>query len=1177
MSKIFRLHSGAAENIEHWQQINNHISDRTIDTIQDPAGSNIATQITSIPSPFARMDLIRTSFRFVNSSRNLESNTIYHRMVSECLDVAEIFFNIEAFKDKVELLEWDSGIYLNNGHIEIEPNSDLGRLLFSPNQKHKLLGETLKMFLLQDANAFNFHKLKNIYLLNYINGPEIINIIGGTSPATMFFSTSNDLSFVDITFGNDKMFDFNLCPLKDRGKEFIKYLFSLRSAYNGFSEDFQEINNYLDLTFEQLDDTLKETIRRFDENDYSKNYVGININGNAGNTAKILGFNLLTKNYTFQPEVLENDFKIANTKPYSGFVPCVLPIHVFNEELNYIGGKWLNNYHENVPSFEEQPLDLRTLPNQKHIKYPYLTISDLLEPYIVKLPFPIDDTKFFDGNYISKNKETDHGFILPIKRQFFEFFSVKDLQGFVADGQKMFEITANATGVKVTLRIPIQKGKYVQLSRLYNNNQFADRIQKADEQNNIGVVIENQMTVAIYPFVKVANEINPHYRVLCVDRDVAMLTKHLNYNLNFYTDLNPKNSISDLTKKNRSNKTQSHGVTTNYNIVEENFDFIEITNGNANGILIPKFDFLEIPAHTFKFAIDFGTTNTHIEYKSTVQQDSKPFDISESDIQYATLHAPGEKTERGFANPKYDGTIGRLTQIIEEEFLPRIIGKNVQHTFPQRTVINDNGIFNADESSFALGDFNIPFWYLKQDFRLNSEITSNLKWSDFKTNKKLERRTKGFLKQLMLMIRNKVLLNKGNLSATEIVWFYPSSMPAFRRKFLKDAWEKYYKRYFNNSNSLFSMSESLAPFYYFKERVGVSAAAHPVVLIDIGGGTTDAVIYKNNEPSLLTSFRFASNSLFGDGYGNTASTNGFVLKYENEIRNSLDNTNARKLMEIYDNIKSKSSKSTELIEFFFSLEENKTIKDNKLPISFSKMLSDDTEFKIVFLIYYGAIIYHIAKLMKTKGYETPRYLTFSGNGSRTIKIINGGSDLTDLSEFTKLIFRDVFGKELEYNIEIKLNDNPKEITCKGGLECTNYGLINNIEESIKNVLVGTIDNKIVFESEEKNENNTLLYSQIKNDSIIDSVINESNNFIDKFFDWNNKINYYNKFGINPGSFDKYKTYLKEDIKSYLIDGIDEKLKETQDNINVNIEEPLFFYPLNGSLNKLAYKIYTDSK
>ena len=50
-----------------------------------------------IPSPFARMDLVRTAFRYITSHGELEGTTIYHRLVSDCLDVAEIFFNIEEY------------------------------------------------------------------------------------------------------------------------------------------------------------------------------------------------------------------------------------------------------------------------------------------------------------------------------------------------------------------------------------------------------------------------------------------------------------------------------------------------------------------------------------------------------------------------------------------------------------------------------------------------------------------------------------------------------------------------------------------------------------------------------------------------------------------------------------------------------------------------------------------------------------------------------------------------------------------------------------------------------------------------------------------------------------------------------------------------------------------------
>src|SRR5690349_14265146 len=103
MSKIFRLHTGAGEDIQHWQQIPGHLSDNFINTIADPAGSNAQTQITSIPSPFARMDLVRTAFRYINSRNELDGATIYHRMVSDCLDVGEIFFNYESLKDKIEI------------------------------------------------------------------------------------------------------------------------------------------------------------------------------------------------------------------------------------------------------------------------------------------------------------------------------------------------------------------------------------------------------------------------------------------------------------------------------------------------------------------------------------------------------------------------------------------------------------------------------------------------------------------------------------------------------------------------------------------------------------------------------------------------------------------------------------------------------------------------------------------------------------------------------------------------------------------------------------------------------------------------------------------------------------------------------------------------------------------
>lgn len=48
-----------------------------------------------------------------------------------------------------------------------------------------------------------------------------------------------------------------------------------------------------------------------------------------------------------------------------------------------------------------------------------------------------------------------------------------------------------------------------------------------------------------------------------------------------------------------------------------------------------------------------------------------------------------------------------------------------------------------------------------------------------------------------------------------------------------------------------------------------------MVSIDIGGGTTDVLIVREGRADLLTSFRFAANSIFGDGYGLDADSNTF--------------------------------------------------------------------------------------------------------------------------------------------------------------------------------------------------------------------------------------------------------------------------------------------------------------
>ena len=68
-------------------------------------------------------------------------------MVSDSLDVAQIFFEYAKLSDKIEIIPWDV-------------TNDLDSLLTSPNPAHVQLGETYKLFMKQDAQSYNFDKLK---------------------------------------------------------------------------------------------------------------------------------------------------------------------------------------------------------------------------------------------------------------------------------------------------------------------------------------------------------------------------------------------------------------------------------------------------------------------------------------------------------------------------------------------------------------------------------------------------------------------------------------------------------------------------------------------------------------------------------------------------------------------------------------------------------------------------------------------------------------------------------------------------------------------------------------------------------------------------------------------------------------------------------------------------------
>lgn len=1127
MAKVFRLHKGAADTIGNWDS-SVKIGTKAIDSIPDPIGANDKHEITSIPSPFARMDLVKRAFKIVAES-SLEGKTAYHKLVSDCLDVGQIFFNIEKYRDKIEIIVWDK-------------KNNLSQLADSDYEEHRRLGKTYKTYIEQDCEEYNFDQMDCIYLLNYIDpsAPNVMNIIGATSPATIFFTSANNLGYVGkkIRFGNDTPFDFEYKPLYEREFEYIKYWWSLKKSRKDFARVFPEVDLYLEKCFKCLSDEQRNDLRQniIDESFYKGNYDDIPVIPTAQQYVMVLDEKLRRKRSVIN---ITSGFEMKISKSLcttGGLVPLALPVEMYTEPTHYVISKWDKNTH--VPYFDARPINERTLPDDGS-KYPYITIGDFFEDTIIKVPYKFNPEGFFNGN--DEAPDSKFSYILPLKKTFFDYFTARDLTEKIG-GKNRIEINKlNGEAVKVVLRIPIKDGGYIQYEKIY----YKDA--KSDVTNNKGAIIEREFTLGLYPGIKYAEGVKPYYRISLLDRDSVASSDNA-YTLNFYNYSNVEVQPEGDVRRNRNadnTRFDTYLIDSTTYALENEFQYISVSNANnadIHGIIIPKFA-ARNGGKKFRFAIDFGTTNTHIEY-SIDGASSNAFDITEKDVQIQKLHITDDFMIRSVFN---------------SDFIPETIGGDSLYGYPMRTVISESNNTNWDKAVLSMANVNIPYTYEKSLSLPYNVLYTDLKWSTISEDKK--RATK-YIESILLMLRMKVLLNNGDLNKTEVVWFYPVSMTQNRFNKFKTEWETAFVRLFGAPiTNIIATSESVAPYYYHKAKKGATST---VVSVDIGGGTTDVLIVDKGEPKYLTSFRFAANTIFGDGYSYDSDSNGFVNKYKDLIMNQLDMNNLRGLKDVLQSVLEKRV-STDIIAFLFSLATNKEIKKEKIEIDFGKMLADDNRGKYVVILFYVAIVYHIAKLMKAKGFDMPRHITFSGNGSKVLNILSTND--TTLVKLTKLIFEEIYGSEYSIDgLDIIRPTNSKESTCKGGIILTSFQSQDYSEiKNMKTILVGSDDKRFA--------NEHMTYNDIM-ESDLKQVVDNIKHYIEFTFNLDQKFSFYDNFDVDRSVMNKVKDLCYRDIRTYLDNGISIKKNAIiQDGADDNLEETLFFYPLVGIINAIIRNIY----
>lgn len=1149
MSKILSYNNKTTG--EGWIPLTSQYNADEIDMIDDPNGGLSQQPRTAIPSPFAQMDLVKNAFKRLSMKPNLQGEAMDEKLVSNAFDVAQLFFNYSELRNVLRIVEWN-----RDTQLEMLKNSP----------QHKLLGETIEMFLEQDKEAFNFDKMDRLYFLVYGN-----QVVGSTSPVTLFMATPNAVEsrFPIPVEQNVNLFDL-WRPLHRRDPKFVKYIYALFTAYPDLKKFCGEVNNYLITSLPLLPAALQNEILKEIGNPAAYDYESIERAKTFLDTTfakmdegiQALGIPFYqARAEDVQRAIQESDFKIVPSREDCGSpLPLVLQNHLNapqTDPFKYITSPW-TDATVITPDDYRLPPEKRVLPATSH-EYPWLTDDDFFQPTLIKLDYTLDRDCFFDGNLSIGSRDTDDcDFVLPLKPLFFKYFNASDLWGTIA-GKPKFELIHTQNGatetVRAILRIPIQKqGKFITLERNYVAAQTNDL--RYDQANNRGHFLTVPFALSVFPFVRTpqANQ----YSVQLVDRALGMLQ---NYGLSlsfFKNGYQQQLSGDDVVLRERSLKSEKR-VGSQYYKLADDFDYIAVTltdergNRAAEGMVCPRWP-AHIPGHdAFTFSVDFGTTNTHLECMKGGEM-PEPLQLNSAATQrlLATL---------------YNGEQILYDVILKQEFLPKTIGED--YGFPQRTVISEAERLDAEhvDAILALADANVPFIYEKESIGYGNRIVPNLKWS---TEMATSKRVKAYLTELAQLMRTKVLLENGDITKTRLVWFYPLAMKVGNIRKMSEMWEKTFREVFGiaaDENNLIQMPESVAPYYFYKSSSQFRGSASNVASIDIGGGSSDVVVFESNaqQPTILTSFRFAANVLFGDGFSEVphGDSNPMLVKYVDYFKRLFDGDDEKygELNGILDDITAKR-KSEDINAFLFSVQNNKVVGGNDV-FSYNQRLNEDGQRKIIFIYFYVTLIYYVAQMMRQRGLEKPRSVMFSGTGSKVLDIVGTKRDLDLISQ---AVFERVYGEKYDQDgfTVVMERKEPKQITCRGALMqvrddsgCVSVERLNKLLDDFSTPLKY---NYSMIATQK------LTYDDMASAEVRQQIVAAVREYNDFFCSLCDEMHVVDRFLVDNKSLIRFKELVNKDLDHHLLNGWNFVNKNAEDkNGSDPIEDTVFFYPIIGSI------------
>ena len=1115
MAKVFRLHKGKGKGGSGWFD-SGMFTQGDLSTIKT-TGKEVAT---SIPSPFAQIDLVKTAFDWV-AKNGLKGKTAYHKLVSDALDVAQLFYSYNKYKGKIRIETW-------------RPFERFEKLQNASSDEHRKFSKTLQLFWEEDAKIYNFKKdVKFHFLINRLNG----KVIGATSPAT-FFMGAPDLrdaaTGLNIHIGDDVLFDDNESfSLPDREPSFVEYFFALvKQNPVDFDLYFKEVSAYIRKVLDEKKGTKTVEIYNNLSSKSIEKYPECPVLNNPNTYCELFGFRLGLQQSTDDGIEKESDFLIGIDKgrTIKGKLPLVLPCDNFTHKWTYTtkGIVWPDEIK--VPCKNDSPPEKSVLPQQRDV-YPWLSRDNFLTDKLIKLPYRIDEELF----------ETCGGgfYLLPLTDTFFKYFSVEHVRA------RLEMFTLSGGGVKVLLKIPVKKG-FIHFEKIYH---------AADIISDRG---DTSIYLAILPFFKVPDKPLLYTIGVIDDREREEDLHVLCYSRG-----------REISLERRSRTGQADGYSSVYYKYKEEgmLDVLRIKLGEHEGVVVPKLMDRRLRGKDLWYAVDFGTTNTHIEYA-----------IFDGERQAAM----GLDTSPGIMWNSLEGSgFSPIAATFERELFPHSFGDGRGAVkFPVRTALSFNANVDFHRKVSLFLDANMYMLYEKKVVPRHLDIKTHLKWAQH-SDESESRKVAVYIESILYLLYLKALSEGASPEKVHIIWFFPASMSAFDRGKLEEIWREGYKRVFGQGLQggdlpLSKMSESVAPVFYYTSQAHVAGIT---LSIDIGGGTSDFAFFDGaNEdgiglPSLISSVRFAGDVIWGDGYAGDGNiqTNGYVKAFRDRAEAVLPEGSEEKM--ILRDILSRRKRAEDFNSFLFSLGNH---LDSDIEFDYGNYISKHEALKLPILLFFGALGYYIAKLTKASGTKSPGYITLSGMGSKASKIIDPSlMRLSGLFQF----FYEWHGCSIETEIEMRVADNPKTITCKGALEraCVGgKGAAFSEDDKLPSVFWLGGEGEGIWEQvldKTTNIQNIPLYGEVrKNEAVRQFILSAIGDFyiaMDEYVKRNRISDFY---GISLSAYNVFQKMRDRDIDGYLQRGIGFFGKSDDDAV----EDSLFFYPLRGIINKLTYELVTKT-